>query len=59
MKVELLRGAGLASNSPSFFFEWADGEAGGIETFAKIFLNKRLETATAFTLRDVDELMYE
>ena len=55
----LLRRADLASFPPGFVFEWTDGKAGGIETFAEIFRNKRLETATAFALRDVNELMHE
>jgi hypothetical protein len=55
----LIRRADFAGESPSFFFEWADGEASGVETLAEILRNKWLETATAFALGDVDELMDE
>lgn len=58
-RIELLRGTELARNASGFFFQWTDAKAGGIKTFAKIFLNKGLEAATAFTLGDVDELMHQ
>jgi hypothetical protein len=56
---KLLRSANLPGNPSSFFFERTDSETGGIETFAEVFPNKRFETAIAFTLRDMDELMHE
>ena len=51
--------ANFAGDAPGFVFKWADGEVGAGETFGKIFLNKLLEAAALFTLRDVDELMHE
>lgn len=55
----LFRGADFAGHSPRFFFERADGEGGAVETLTKILLYKWLEPATAFTLRDMNELMHE
>ena len=52
-----VRGANFAGEAASFLFEGADTEVRGAAAVDKVFGDERLESAAAFALSDVHQLM--
>ena len=55
----LLAGTNLAGDAASFVFERSETELSGVASIAQILTHERFQTAAAFALRDMDQLMDE